>query len=265
MREQIRLDRVSFSYPESSDFVFRELTIGLPGGVVSLVGQNGSGKSTLLLLAGAVLLPTEGKVYIQGIDTEALRDEQPRHRYVSFIYQNMEFETEEPIGDLLIQVYEGGFHENKSEAFMRTLIDVFELQAFLNRKTQELSKGELQRTILAFSLLYGSRLVMMDEPIFALEDYQKERVMEFLCTHARQSGLTIYYSVHELDISQRYSDYVLLFGTDSEPRIGLTEEIFTRRQIEETYEVPYDMLKRREALYRKRLMLLHRYWNIADN
>ena len=128
----------------------------------------------------------------------------------------------------------------------------------LRRRTQEVSKGELQRTILAFSILYGSPILAMDEPIFALEDRQKLKSMDFLLRAARGGDVSLCYSVHELEISRDYSDFILLFSRDAPPRIGTTREIFTREIIEKAYEVPFDMLKRREELYRKYLVELLR-------
>jgi ABC-type cobalamin/Fe3+-siderophores transport system ATPase subunit len=248
---EIRLQNVSFYYPESQVLVFNKLSIDLPKGVTTLVGQNGTGKSTLLLLAAGILLPVEGTVYLQGIDTRNLREEQERQRYVSFVYQNMEFETEENIGDLLEYVHANGFHQTKDPALVPELVEVCELKQVLSKKTQEVSKGELQRTIIAFSLLYGSKIIMMDEPIFALEDYQKQRIMAYLVDYSRTRGVSLYYSVHELDISEKYSDYLMLFHKNGRVELGPTEELFTRNNIEEAYEVPLVMLKRREAIYRE--------------
>ncbi len=60
-RPEIRLEKVSFYYPETEQLVFNDLSIELPKGVTTLVGQNGTGKSTLLLLAPGVLLPAEAE------------------------------------------------------------------------------------------------------------------------------------------------------------------------------------------------------------
>jgi ABC-type cobalamin/Fe3+-siderophores transport system ATPase subunit len=256
VKAEIVFEDVSFSYPDPAREVFRGLSLSLPRGIVSLIGQNGTGKSTLLLLAAGSLLPSEGRVLIGGTDTRLLRDEDERHRLVSFIYQNMEFETEQPIFSLLETVYENGFHPEKPRSFVEELIEVFELAPVLTRRTQEVSKGELQRAILAFSLLYGSPVLMMDEPIFALQEHQKKKAMEYISGYVRRKGLTLYYSVHELDISEAYSDYILLFSKDSRPRLGPTSELFTRDTIEKAYEVPFVMLKRREELYRRYLMEL---------
>jgi iron complex transport system ATP-binding protein len=250
---QIRLENVSFYYPESEKLVFNDLSIELPDGVSTLVGQNGTGKSTLLLLAAGILLPAQGTVFLRGIDTRNLREEQERQRHVSFVYQNMEFETEENIGDLLNYVHDNGFHETKDPALITELIEVCELKKVLGKKTQEVSKGELQRTIVAFSLLYGSKILMMDEPIFALEEYQKQRIMKYLVEYALKRQISLYYSVHELEISERYSEHLLLFHKDGRIQVGPTKELFTRKNIEEAYEVPYIMLKRKEAIYREAL------------
>ncbi|MCP4397993.1 MAG: ATP-binding cassette domain-containing protein, partial [bacterium] len=202
--KDIHFDNISFHYPDSSTPVFQDLSLELSSGMTAVVGQNGTGKSTLLLLAAGLLLPKTGTVFLQGQDTKALQDERARQRFASCIFQNMEFETEENVGDLLHAVLQNGFRENKHEDVINMLSEVFELEAFLQQKTQEISKGELQRTILAFSLLYGSRILVMDEPVFAMEAHQKHRALEFLKEFAALEGTSIYYSVHELELSQTY-------------------------------------------------------------
>ena len=255
MDAEIRFEGVSYRWVDDEDGsttpVFAGLDLALPRGIVSLVGQNGTGKSTLLALAAGSLVPDEGRVMVRGVDTRDLRDEPSRQRLVSFVFQNMEFETDEPIGALLEAVHAAGFHAVKRPGFVAELVEVFELAPVLARRTQEVSKGELQRAILAFSLLYGSPLLVMDEPIFALEDRQKDRAMEYLCAYTRREDVGLYFSLHELDLSRRFSDYLLLFRRDAPPRLGPTAELFTRENIEQAYEVPFDLLKKREALYRK--------------
>ncbi len=255
METAIRFENVSYRWVDEEDGsatpVFTGLDLELPRGIVSLVGQNGTGKSTLLALAAGSIVPDAGRVLVRGVDTRELSDEPARQRLVSFIFQNMEFETDEPIGALLEAVHASGFHAVKRPGFVDELVDVFELAPVLTRRTQEVSKGELQRAILAFSLLYGSPLLVMDEPIFALEERQKERAMEYLCAYARREGIGLYFSLHELDLSRRFSDSLMLFSRGAPPRLGPTAELFTREVIEQAYEVPFDLLKKREALYRK--------------
>ncbi len=251
--EDIRCEHIAFQYPDTTEAVFQDLSLSLSSGITSLVGPNGSGKSTLLLLASGILLPTGGSVFLHGINTAELRAEEDRQQYVSFIFQNMEFETEESIYALLQFVHANGFRTDQQFYFFYRLIDAFELESCVDRKTQEISKGELQRTILAFSLLYGSRIVMMDEPIFALEEEQKQRAMQFMADFVRQEQISLYYSVHELELSQRYSDHTLLFRESGAPLYGPTAEVLTRERLEQAYDVPLAFLKQKQSLYRDAL------------
>jgi len=165
----------------------------------------------------------------------------------------MEFETEENVRSLLHFVYENGFYKQRDEGLIDALVEVFELEPFLLQKTQEMSKGELQRIILAFSLLYGSRVIMMDEPIFAMEEYQKYKAMKFITEFARKEDISVCYSMHELDISQKYSDYALLFNKSTPPQYGSTQEMLTREYLEKAYEIPLTYLKKKETMYRTAL------------
>ena len=264
MDPEIVFERVSFRYPETDTDIFTDLDLELPPGLVSLVGQNGTGKSTLLLLASGRLLPTAGRVLIRGRDTRELTEEADRQALISFIYQNMEFEAEEPIGQLLQLVKAGGALRGEPLSRVEELVQVFELGPLLQRRMQHVSKGELQRAILAFSLLYGAPLLAMDEPIFALEDRQKKAVMAHLAGLARTGTVSIYYSLHELDLAREYSDHLVLFSRSAPPRVGPTAQVFTRETIENAYEVPLHLLKRREELYRAYLVKLLRVHGDED-
>ena len=274
----VRLENVGFYYPkqeievidsaieavenpEEITQVFNGVTAELPAAMMSLVGQNGIGKSTLLLLAGARLFPHEGTVTIYDTDTKSFVDavvdaelEQERNRLVSFIYQNMEFDSQASVGDLMEYVHRNGFADEPDPVLLQEIRTAFEMERFLHMKTQQLAKGQLQRAIIAFSLLYGSRIIMMDEPVFALEEPQKDRVFSFLLEFSRARGVPIYYSAHNLELTQKYSDYMLLFSRTGDFKIGPTHELFNRDEIESAYQAPLDSLYRRDNLYREVLL-----------
>lgn len=245
---------VSFSYEQDAPLVLSDLTVAVPPGVTSLTGPNGAGKSTFLLLASGRLLPNQGTVLLEGEDTAAL-DDTAKNRLCSLIYQNMEFETEEPLGDLLDFVLANGFAPQES-ALQKTLVAEFELSKLLTRPTQHLSKGEMQRAVIAFSLLYGSRVVVMDEPVFAMEDEQKRRALGFVTEHCRQRGVSVLYSAHELELTREFSDQVMLFGKTGVPRLGNAGDLLSREALEAAYQVPYALLNHKERLYRSALIEL---------
>jgi len=232
--------------------VFEHFTAALPGGFVSLVGPNGSGKSTFMLLASGRLVSESGKVLLMGKDISAMTGE-AKNMYASVIYQNMEFETQDKVADLLSQVFSCGTHQGKktgildgTKSLLDETIDVFELSGVLSHTLTGISKGEIQRVLLAFSILYGSVSIFMDEPLFAMEYAQKEKALSYLREYCKKTGTTIYISMHELDLTKRFAEKVLLFYPNRDMSFGTPEEVLTDADLEKAYGVPVAMLKKGE-------------------
>ena len=252
MGGSIELKDLSFGYEGSEKSIFNNINLELPGGLTTLVGQNGTGKSTFLLLAGARLFPESGDVLINGLKSREITDESVRNSLVSFVYQNMEFETDDPVGDLLPFVQEQGNHNDPF--IVEEMIDALGLKHCLGKKFQENSKGDMQKLCIACSLLYGSPFTMMDEPVFALENLWKERALEYIRDFSRRWNMSVYYSIHELDLSKKYSDNALLFYKDHTLAMGPASSILSRDYLEEAYQVPMELLYQRESLFRDHLI-----------
>lgn len=239
--------------------VFEHFSAELPKGFVSFVGQNGCGKSTLMLLASGRLTPDSGTVSLLGQNPAKL-DEEQKNLLASVIYQNMEFETEDKVSELLSYVYQNGALKGNAKAIregntdlLGEAIDVFELKDVLAHPLTHLSKGEIQRVLLAFGILYGSASLFMDEPLFAMENHQKESALAYLKEFSHKTGTSIYISMHELDLTKKYADTVLLFYPNRDMALGTPEEVLTRDEVEKAYGVPYAMLKDHENLSREYL------------
>ncbi len=259
----LQFNDVTFAYPPPEDgedkkaeAVFFRFTADMPGEFVCLAGPNGSGKSTFLLLGGGRLFPQRGNVTLFGEDTKTFAHddaeaERRRNLACSFIYQNMEFETEDTVGQLLEYVYENGGREAGDRSFFSEIIHVFGLENIRGRTLEGVSKGELQRVLLAFSLLYGSRCIFMDEPMFAMELRQKEAALDYIRQYSHSRGVPVYASFHELDLTRKYADTVLLFHPDRRIDMGTPEEVLTDAALERAYGVPAGMLRATEELNRK--------------
>ena len=244
--------------------VFEHFSANLPKGFVSFVGQNGCGKTTLMLLASGRLQPSSGSVSLMGKNPAGL-DEEQKNLLASVIYQNMEFETEDKVSELLSFVYQNGalkgragaIRENGAADLLDEVIEVFELKNVMEHPLTKLSKGEIQRVLLAFGILYGSKSLFMDEPLFALENYQKENALTYLREFVHKTKSSVYISMHELDLTKKYADTVLLFYPNRDMALGTPEEVLTRDEVEKAYGVPYAMLKDHESLSREYLNSLH--------
>ena len=259
----LTFDNVSFTYPLMGDEietdengkpilpkpVFDYFTATLPGGFTSLIGPNASGKSTFMLLAGGRVKPQQGKVYLFGKDITAL-NEVERNKYASFLYQNMEFEQDDAVKALLEQVQTAG---STHGAVLNDVISVFELEKILDKKLNGISKGEMQRVLMAFAVLYGSKSIFMDEPMFAMEDAQKRKAMEYLRDYSIKNDIPIFIAMHELELSRRYAQNVLLFHPNRDMDFGTPEEVLTNEALEKAYGVPAALLRETEELNRKSL------------
>ncbi|MBQ6782163.1 MAG: ABC transporter ATP-binding protein [Treponema sp.] len=238
--------------------IYEHFSASLPSGFVSVVGQNGCGKTTLMLLGCGRLKPDSGKVLLLGKDILSM-PEAEKNLLASVIYQNMEFETEDKVSELLSQVYAAGnFHAKasglKGGDLLSEVIDVFELEGVLEHTLTHLSKGEIQRVLLAFAILYGSASVFMDEPIFALEERQKETALAYLRDFVHKTGTTIYITMHEIDLTRKYADNVLLIHPNKDMSLGTPEEVLTNEELEKAYGIPASLLKHKESMTREQLM-----------
>lgn len=265
----IEFNDVSFTYPavegdldaEGKQIipqpVFDHFSGRIPAGFTSLVGPNGCGKTTFMMLASGRLIPQNGKCYLFGEDIASLSEEK-KNLVASVIYQNMEFESDDKVSELLTFVYQNGALKGKAQGLhtndlLSEVIEVFELKNVLNHGLTEISKGEIQRVLLAFSLLYGSASIFMDEPLFAMENRQKEAALAYLKEFSAKTGTSIYISMHELDLTRKYADNVLLFYPNRDMTYGTPEEVMTTEDLEKAYGVPAAMLKNGEDMTREEL------------
>lgn len=267
----ITFNNVHFSYPAlegdvdengkpiEPPVIFDHFSAEIPSGFVSLVGPNGSGKSTFMLLASGRVLPGDGKIWLFGNETSLL-DENARNELASFIYQNMEFDTDDKVNELLEYVYQNGMLkgsaagiQHKDENLLDEIKKVFELENLLSKKLNGLSKGEMQRVLIGFSLLYGSKSVFMDEPLFACEESQKESALKYFRDFSKETGTTIYISMHELELTKKYAETVMLFYPNHDIDLGTPEEVMTDADLEKAYGIPVSMLKHSEIMTREQI------------
>ncbi|MBP3366581.1 MAG: ABC transporter ATP-binding protein [Treponema sp.] len=263
----IEFKDVTFSYPAEEDCdesgkqsapspVFEHFSGAIPPAFTSIIGPNGCGKSTLMLLASGRLAPSSGTVTLLGQEAFSL-DEEKRNLLASVIYQNMEFETNEKAGQLLSFVYSNGALKADAKGIQSSgdlfseVVDVFELSSILNHGLTEISKGENQRMLLAFSLLYGSASIFMDEPMFAMEESQKITSLEYLRNYSIQTKTPVFISMHELDLTKKYAEKVLLMYPNRDMSYGTPEEVMTSEDLEKAYGIPAAMLKHNESMTRE--------------
>jgi ABC-type cobalamin/Fe3+-siderophores transport system ATPase subunit len=134
------------------------------------------------------------------------------------------------------------------------MVQSLEIEKLLHKKPQALSKGELQRGIIALAVSYGSRVLIMDEPVFALEERHKQQAFSFLRDWSHASGTSLVYTAHDIHLCRDFADTMLLLFKDKSYKLGPVPEVCTTENLEAAYKVPLDTLYRKENLYRDMLL-----------
>ena len=204
-------------------------------GVTALFGASGSGKTSLLrAIAGfdsAVGRISAGdEVWLdttRGIDVKA------HLRGVGYMFQDARlFPHLSVLGNL---DYARRRAERREEVVAyATVVDAFELEPLLPRSAGELSGGETQRVALARTLLSQPRLVLLDEPLAALDEQRKRELLPYLETLVGEFELPMFYVSHDVDEVARLADRMVVLKAGAVQAVGTTAEVFGRLDLQDS-------------------------------
>jgi ABC-type lipoprotein export system ATPase subunit len=180
--------------------VLREVSFELSAASTTILrGASGSGKTTLLAIAGALLTPTSGEVFIDGEATSRLRDRfraELRREKVGFVFQELALIAElSAIENILLPAVPLGVSA-AHRARALALIERFGLSELADQKARSLSGGERQRVALARALLHKPKLLLLDEPSAHLDDARTDELTKMLAEFTRE-GAALLIATHD--------------------------------------------------------------------
>ena len=201
MQPIIRAERLHYSYPGDEQETLHGIDLEIEeGSFVAVLGHNGSGKSTLAKLMNAILLPSSGKVYVDGIDTadeERLLD---IRRTVGMVFQN-------PDNQIVANVVEDDVAfapENlgvPSEEIRRRVDEALKTVGMYEYRLHAphlLSGGQKQRVAIAGVLAMQPRCVVLDEPTAMLDPVGRREVVATVTRLCREKGMTVVLITHHM-------------------------------------------------------------------
>ena len=201
MQPIIRAERLHYSYPGDEQETLHGIDLEIEeGSFVAVLGHNGSGKSTLAKLMNAILLPSSGKVYVDGIDTadeERLLD---IRRTVGMVFQN-------PDNQIVANVVEDDVAfapENlgvPSEEIRRRVDEALKTVGMYEYRLHAphlLSGGQKQRVAIAGVLAMQPRCVVLDEPTAMLDPVGRREVVATVTRLCRKKGMTVVLITHHM-------------------------------------------------------------------
>jgi oligopeptide/dipeptide ABC transporter ATP-binding protein len=182
-----------------------------PGGTLGVVGESGCGKSTLAKVLVRLEDPTQGRVLLDGVDLTALRGRRLRahRRHVQMVFQDpfSSLDPRQPVGAALEEVLT--VHGLRRPGRVAQLLDLVGLPAeFAHRLPHEMSGGQRQRVGIARALAPQPRVLLLDEPVSALDVSVRAEVMNLLVHLRSELGLAYLFVSHDMAMVRQISDRV---------------------------------------------------------
>jgi len=195
-------------------------------GVTAVAGPSGAGKSTLLRLCNRLEVPTAGRVLLDGIDLAEL-DPLALRRRVGMVFQRPVVFAGS-VRDNLRVADDGAGDETLGEALGRAGLE----SSFLDRRADDLSGGEAQRSCIARALLTGPEVLLMDEPTSAL-DVDARATIEQLARSLADQGIPVVWVTHDLDQADRLADRTIVMIDGRVVDEAATERYLAARSFED--------------------------------
>lgn len=222
----IRFENVSKFYGDQC--IIENLSLNVnKGEFISLLGPSGSGKTTILMLLAGFETVTEGTVLL---NNQVLNAIPAYKRNIGVVFQNYALFPHMSIAEnIAFPLQMRGVSKNLIQEKVNKVLDMVKLLAMKDRKPAQLSGGQQQRVALARALVFEPEVVLMDEPLGALDKQLREQMQLDIRELHRQLGLTIVFVTHDQEEALTMSDRIAVFNK------GKIEQIATPREI---YDYP---------------------------
>lgn len=201
------------------------------GDTLGIVGESGCGKSTLARMLVGLLTPTEGHLEVEG---ETLDGKAPAEfgRMIQYVFQDpiSSLNPRKTIRQIIDQplIHLHGMNKAEREARILEIFDQVNLRPeFLNRRPHEFSGGQAQRIGIARALAANPRILVLDEPVSALDVSVQAQVINLLADLKEKLSLTYVFISHDLAVVEAVCDRVAVMYFGSVVEMGDAGEIFT--------------------------------------
>ncbi|MCT4682230.1 MAG: ABC transporter ATP-binding protein [Roseicyclus sp.] len=224
----VAFDRVQKSY-DGETLVVKDLNLHIgKGEFLTMLGPSGSGKTTCLMMLAGFETATHGEITLDG---KPINNIPPHKRGIGMVFQNYALFPHMTVAENLafpLEVRKIGKSE-REEKVLRAL-DMVQMGDFGGRRPAQLSGGQQQRIALARALVFEPELVLMDEPLGAL-DKQLRETMQFEITNlAHRLGITVVYVTHDQTEALTMSDRVAVFDDGRIQQLAAPDTLYEEPQ-----------------------------------
>ncbi|MEU6944604.1 ABC transporter ATP-binding protein [Streptomyces sp. NPDC046316] len=224
----VRLDHVSKQYPSADDtYAVRDVALDIaPGEFFSLLGPSGCGKTTLLRMIGGFADPTAGSVLLDGQDVTGLP---PDKRNVNTVFQSYALFDHLSLADnVAFGLKRKGVGRAEIRRRVADMLDLVQLGHLAGRKPATLSGGQRQRVALARALVNRPHVLLLDEPLAALDLKLRRHMQVELKQIQREVGITFVFVTHDQDEALTMSDRLAVMNDGRVEQCGTPEDVYER-------------------------------------
>ncbi|MEA5466929.1 ABC transporter ATP-binding protein [Leptothoe sp. PORK10 BA2] len=225
----VYLDAVSKIYPTATGDYYgvRDVTLDVqPGEFYSLLGPSGSGKTTTLRMIGGFEIPEYGEVYIDGQNVTELP---PYRRDVHTVFQNYALFPHLTVAEnIAYPLRLAGVSRSDIEPRLREVLQLVQIPTLGDRKPAQLSGGQQQRVALARALVDRPKVLLLDEPLSALDAQIREALRQELRQLQRKTEITFVYVTHDQEEALALSDRIAVMHNGRIEQIGTPSAIYNR-------------------------------------
>ncbi len=205
----VEFERVQKSY-DGETLVVKDLNLTMPRGeFLTMLGPSGSGKTTCLMMLAGFETATHGDIRLGGV---SINNIPPHKRGIGMVFQNYALFPHMTVAENLsfpLEVRKIGKAEREEK--VRRALDMVQMGEFGGRRPAQLSGGQQQRIALARALVFEAELVLMDEPLGALDKQLREHMQFEIKRIADNLGITVVYVTHDQTEALTMSDRVAVF------------------------------------------------------
>ena len=194
------------------------------GELFSILGASGSGKTTLLRMMAGLEIPTEGKIFIDGID---MTNVPPYRRPVNIMFQNYALFPHMTVFDnIAYGLKKEGVAKDIIQEKVSKMLTLVKLPEYGKRKPNQLSGGESQRVALARSLIKEPKVLLLDEPLAALDKKLRQSTQFELIDIQEELGVTFVIVTHDQEEAMTLSDRIAVMEEGEFVQIGAPNLIY---------------------------------------
>ncbi len=212
------------------------------GQFVSLYGESGAGKTSTLRMLGGMLKPDRGRIVVNGetwFDSEKNINLRPQQRKLGYVFQDYALFPNMTV----VQNLEFALHKHQDKKVIHELMDFMALGELQHRKPESLSGGQKQRVALARAMVPRPDILVLDEPLSALDVRMRTKLQEYLLLIHREFKLTTLLVSHDIGEIVRLSDMVFELHNGQVVRKGTTDEFFGLNKTSAKFRFSGEVLK----------------------